>query len=123
MKIPSILRSLVPGLVLAAAAALAAPALAQSADAAAGTAPPTIQQRKHIQQHRIAQGAASGSLTPRETVRLERQQAALNHEERNMRAANGGTLTPSDRAKIQQQQNRLSRRIYRQKHDAQHQVN
>jgi len=123
MKIPSILRPIVPALVLAAGAALAAPALAQSASDAAGTAPPTIQQRKENQQQRIGAGVQNGSLTPRETARLERQQAALNHEERNMRAANGGTLTRADRVKLRHQQNGLSRRIYRQKHDAQHQVN
>jgi hypothetical protein len=118
MKIPSILRVLVPGLVLATASALAAPALADGA-----TPPPhPIQQRKHVQQHRIGQGVSNGSLTPRETVRLEKQETALNHEERNMRAANGGTLTPAERARLRQQQNRLSRRIYRQKHDAQTQV-
>ncbi len=119
MKIPSILRVLVPGLALVAGVASALPALADDT-----TAPPhTIQQRKHIQQQRIGQGVANGSLTPRETTRLEKQQTALNHEERNMRAANGGTLTAGDRATIRHQQNRLSRRIYRQKHDAQHQVN
>jgi hypothetical protein len=118
MKIPSILRVLVPGLVLATASALAAPAFADGAT----TPPHPIQHRKHVQQRRIGQGAANGSLTPRESARLEKQEAALNHEERNMRAANGGTLTPADRATLRHQQNRLSRRIYRQKHDAQHQV-
>ena len=38
-----------------------------------------------------------------------------------MRAANGGSLTPAEKAKVTRQQNHLSRDIYHQKHDAQHQ--
>jgi hypothetical protein len=77
-----------------------------------------IQQRKDNQQERIAQGIASGQLTAGETARLERREAALNHEERSMRAANGGTLTVGDRAVINRQQNRLSGNIYGLKHNA-----
>ena len=79
-----------------------------------------IVRRKERQQARIAQGVASGELTPRETARLERREAALNREERRMRASNGGKLTPADRRRIERQQDRLSRGIYREKHDAQH---
>ncbi len=78
-----------------------------------------IHQRKDNQQQRIANGVASGQLTARETARLERQEAGLNREIRRDRAANGGKLTPQQRRKINRQQNRLSRRIYVQKHDAQ----
>jgi hypothetical protein len=78
-----------------------------------------ISARKENQQDRIAQGVASGQLTPRETARLERQEAGLNREERGMREENGGTLTRGDRRLLNHQQNRLSREIYRQKHDAQ----
>ena len=78
-----------------------------------------IQQRRENQQERIARGVASGQLTPRETARLERGEARLNGEIRDMREDNGGKLTPHDRRVINRQQNVLSRRIYRQKHDAQ----
>jgi hypothetical protein len=33
------------------------------------------------------------------------------------RARNGGTLTGRERAKVERQQNRVSRSIYREKHD------
>lgn len=88
--------------------------------ATAARAERPIQQRKENQQRRIAQGVASGQLTAREAARLERREAALNHEERAMRRANGGTLTPGDRAVINHQQNRLSEGIYRLKHNARH---
>jgi hypothetical protein len=79
-----------------------------------------IGQRKENQQKRIGEGIENGSLTPREASRLERKEAALNHETRTMRAENGGTLTPAQKAKVNRQQNRLSKGIYHQKHDAQH---
>jgi hypothetical protein len=80
-----------------------------------------IKERKENQQKRIAQGVQSGSLTPRETARLEHKEARLNREIRHDRKVNGGNLTNNEKKQINRQQNRLSRDIYRQKHDAQHQ--
>jgi hypothetical protein len=85
---------------------------------AAGTAVAgEIQQRKENQQQRIAQGVHSGQLTAGETANLERKESAVNHEERDMREDNGGKLTAKDREKINRQQNKLSRNIYRDKHN------
>jgi hypothetical protein len=81
-----------------------------------------IQQRKENQQARIAQGVASGSLTPRETANLEHKESKLNGEIRADRQANGGRLTAQEKAQVNRQQNRLSRNIYRDKHNAAHQV-
>jgi hypothetical protein len=74
--------------------------------------------RQIRQQERIAQGVASGELTARETIRLERQEARLHRQIRRDRA-DGGGLSPAERARIEAKQDRLSRRIYVQKHDAQ----
>jgi hypothetical protein len=76
-----------------------------------------IARRKERQQQRIAAGVESGRLSPTEAGRLERQETALNHEEQAMRAANGGTLSAGERRVIIHQQNRLSHRVWRQKHD------
>ena len=73
--------------------------------------------REHMQQKRIAQGIASGTLTPREAVKLESREAKLNYEVRDFREDNGGTLTPRERAEVNRQQNRLSNEIYRAKHN------
>jgi hypothetical protein len=78
-----------------------------------------IKKRAENQQDRIAQGIGSGALTPREAARLERREAHLNHEVRDMREDNGGTLTNREKLRVNRQQNRLSRGIYRQKHDGQ----
>jgi hypothetical protein len=77
-----------------------------------------INQRKVAQQDRIAQGVRSGQLTAGETSHLEHQEAAINHEERAMRAQDNGHLTKQDRSVIHAQQNQESRRIYRDKHNA-----
>ena len=76
-----------------------------------------INQRKEDQQDRIAQGVKSGQLTAGETSRLEHQEAAINKEERGMRAQDNGHLSKADRKTLHQQQNQESRRIYRDKHN------
>ncbi len=77
-----------------------------------------IQQREENQQDRIAQGVASGQLTPKETANLESKEAKLNKEIRADRKANGGKLTNKEKRQINRQQNRLSRDIYKDKHNA-----
>lgn len=78
----------------------------------------TINQRKVDQQQRIGQGLRSGQMTAGEAGHVEHQERAINHEERAMRAQDNGHLTRSDRATLQHQQNAESRRIYRDKHNA-----
>jgi hypothetical protein len=80
-----------------------------------------IQQRKENQQQRIGSGVKNGSLTPHETANLEHKEAALNRETRWDRRQNGGNLTNKEKAQVNRQQNRLSRDIYRDKHNAAHQ--
>jgi hypothetical protein len=79
--------------------------------------PLTINQRKQIQQDRIAQGVRSGELTPGETRNLESKEAGLNHEEHAMRSVDNGHLTAGDRTILNHQQNKLSRQIYDDKHN------
>jgi|GEM_PF-1630257 len=81
-----------------------------------------VDRRAERQQERIAEGAKSGSLTPREAAGLERREGRINQEIKEDRAANGGKLTPADQAKINRQQNRTSRAIYRKKHNRIHRV-
>jgi hypothetical protein len=78
---------------------------------------PSVDRREHRQQRRIHQGVRSGSLTRREAARMERQQRRTRHIE--AKAKSDGTVTARERARLQRRENRTSRRIYRQKHDAQ----
>lgn len=73
--------------------------------------------REKEQQKRIGQGVASGQLSPRETVKLEAREARLNNEVRDFREDNGGKLTSRERVEVNEQQNRISRQIYRAKHN------
>ena len=98
-------------------AMLALPVVAQNTSSAPVTGQ-TIQDRKENQQDRIGQGVQSGQLTAGEAANLEKKEATVNQEERDMRKLDNGKLTAQDRRTINRQQNRLSRNIYRDKHNS-----
>jgi hypothetical protein len=75
-----------------------------------------VRQRQENQQDRIGEGVQSGSLTPKETTHLEKQETRLNKQIRHDRATGGG-LSTRERSQINHQQNVLSRKIYRDKHN------
>jgi hypothetical protein len=105
-------------LVTAAVLALSAlGAAAQTAASAPGTRTPRIDQRQAQQEKRIDQGIASGELTRREAHRLERQQGAINRAEDKAKA--DGSVSAAERKRLAAAQRHASKRIYRQKHDAQ----
>ena len=87
-----------------------------SASAYAG--PGNINRRQARQQARIYQGVKSGSLTLRETERLESQEARLAALEAKDRRSGGG-LSSREHAQLERDLNRESRNIYKQKHDGQ----
>ena len=74
-------------------------------------------QRNINQQQRIEQGVQSGQLTNREAGKLERGQARVNRAE--ARAGADGHVGAGEQRHVQKAENRQSRRIYREKHDAQ----
>lgn len=76
-----------------------------------------VGKRAENQQDRIGQGVTSGQLTARETAHLERKEAAVHQEVRTDRKLNGGHLTKGEKAVVNHQQNKLSRQIYRDKHN------
>jgi hypothetical protein len=81
----------------------------------AGT--PVLDQRQDNQRSRIVNGVKSGELTRAEAARLAHGQAHLRRHER--AAKRDGVVTPRERAALQRDAQQQSRRIYRQKHDAQ----
>jgi hypothetical protein len=74
-------------------------------------------QRNVNQQQRIEQGLQSGQLTNREAAKLERGQARVNRAE--ARAGADGHVGPNEQRRVQKAENRQSRRIHKEKHDAQ----
>jgi len=64
----------------------------------AGTDDPVIQQREMNQGQRIQQGIKIGQLTPRETGRLDAQQARIQQQESRMKSH--GKLTARERSRF-----------------------
>ena len=94
---------------------IAALATMVAGSAFAGT--PGYNARQQHQRERIVNGVQNGELTMRETRRLAAGQVHLNRVER--RAKADGVVTARERAHMQHEANQQSRRIHRQKHDAQ----
>lgn len=92
------------------ATAFSGAALAQST--------PRVDRRENRQQKRIEQGERSGRLTNKEAGHLEAHEAKLNADEAAAKA--DGKVTRKERVKLNREANRNSKRIYKQKHDAQH---
>jgi hypothetical protein len=81
-----------------------APALAQN-----------VNKRQATQQHRIAEGIEHGTLTPKETARLEKQEARINQLEAKDRQSGG--LSPKERKQLNHLLNSESHKIYVAKHN------
>jgi hypothetical protein len=74
-------------------------------------------QRNINQDKRIEAGVQNGSLTNREVGKLERGQAKVSNKE--FVAGRDGHVGAAEQKRIQSAENRQSKRIYKQKHDAQ----
>lgn len=85
--------------------------------AGAQTNTPRVDQREANQSARIQQGATSGSLTQKETMRLENGQQRVQNLE--AQAKSDGVVTKQERGQVHRAQEVQSRRIYDQKHDRQ----
>ncbi len=77
-----------------------------------------VNARQQNQQNRIANGVKSGELTPKETVKLEKQQQHIDNQEKRDMAAHNGHLTKGEQAKLNKEQNHASKDIYKDKHNA-----
>ncbi len=76
-----------------------------------------VNQRQQNQQNRIANGVKNGKLTPQQTANLEKREASVDNREQKDMAKNGGHLTKAEQNGINRQQNRISKSIYKDKHD------
>jgi hypothetical protein len=91
--------------------AFASPLLAQ-------TSTPGIDKRESIQEKRIEQGVKSGALTNKEASKLEVGQTKVEKMEEKAKA--DGKVTKREHRRIHQEQNKQSQRIYKKKHNQQH---
>ncbi len=89
--------------------------------AGAQTNTPRVDQRESNQEARIQQGVTSGSLTQKETMRLENGQQRVQSME--AQAKSDGVVSKQERHQLHHAQDVQSQRIYNQKHDRQHDYN
>ncbi|MGO9123721.1 MAG: hypothetical protein ACLP6G_02410 [Terriglobales bacterium] len=73
--------------------------------------------REEHQQQRIANGVKNGTLSPKETANLEKREASVQNREQKDMAKNNGHLTKAEQNGINRQQNRISKSIYKDKHN------
>ena len=95
---------------------IAATALLASVPLAANAG--EVQNRINHLNQRINQGVNNGSLTYGEYHRLDRSADHIQAQRNRDLKANGGTLTAAQQAQLNREQNRLSDRIYFDKHNA-----
>ena len=116
-------------LVLAAGGLLfAGSAAAQTATSTSGAGPgvvdpghPRVNQvnrREGNQQKRIANGINKGSLSPKETANLEKREASVQKQEQKDMAKNNGHLTKAEQNQLNHRENKISKSIYKDKHNA-----
>src|SRR5262245_41716250 len=98
-------------------AALCSVAMTSTTLAAEHPHDPGVNARHRAQQGRIQQGVRSGELTPAEAKSLKEGEKSLRQEERAYKSDGNPTVT--ERKDLHQDANKLSRDIYREKHDAQ----
>ena len=92
-----------------------AAALAITSIANAQTRTPVINHRQVRQEHRINQGVRSGELTRNEARSLRHGECKIQRDKRMAKA--DGRVSPAERRHLRHEQNRMSRRIYRAKHN------
>ncbi len=73
--------------------------------------------REENQQQRIANGVSSGKLNSKQTANLENRETSVQNREKRDMAKNGGHLTKAEQKGINRQQNRISKSIYKDKHE------
>jgi hypothetical protein len=73
--------------------------------------------REEAQQQRIANGVKNGKLSAQQTANLEKREASVQKREQRDMAKNNGHLTKAEQNGINRQQNRISKSIYKDKHN------
>jgi uncharacterized lipoprotein YajG len=76
-----------------------------------------VNRREERQQQRIANGIKNGTLNPKEAANLERREASLQNQEQKDMAKHNGHLTKAEQRQLNRRENRISKSIYRDKHN------
>jgi hypothetical protein len=122
-KISNSLLILAIGGLMFTASAIAQTTTTSTSGAGPGTVDPghprvnQVNGRETHQQDRIANGVKNGSLSPKETANLEKREANVQSREQKDMAEHNGHLTKAEQKGINRQQNRISKSVYKDKHN------
>jgi hypothetical protein len=75
-----------------------------------------VNRREENQQQRIGNGIKSGKLNSQQASNLEKRETSVQNREQRDMAQHNGHLTKAEQKGINRQQNRISRSIYKDKH-------
>jgi hypothetical protein len=76
-----------------------------------------VNKREQNQQNRIGNGIKNDQLSSKQASNLEKREANVQNREQKDMAAHNGHLTKAEQKGINRQQNRISKSIYKDKHD------
>ena len=76
-----------------------------------------VNRREANQQKRIGNGIKNGQLTSQRATNLEKRETSVQNREKRDMAAHNGHLTKAEQNGINRQQNRISKSIYKDKHE------
>jgi hypothetical protein len=76
-----------------------------------------VNKREENQQQRIGNGIKSGKLSSQQAANLEKRETSVQNREKADMAKNNGHLTKAEQKGINRQQNRISKSIYKDKHE------
>jgi len=102
-------------------------AVAQTASTTSGAGPGVVDpghprvnevnRREGNQQKRIANGINNGSLSSQQAANLEKREASVQKQEQADMAKHNGHLTKANQRQLNHRENRISKSIYKDKHD------
>ncbi len=76
-----------------------------------------VNRREENQQQRIGNGIKSGKLNSQQASNLEKRETSVQNREKKDMAEHNGHLTKAEQKGINRQQNRISKSIYKDKHE------
>lgn len=75
-----------------------------------------VNKREQNQQNRVANGLKSGKMSAQQASNIEKREASVQNQEQKDMAANNGHLTKAEQRQLNRRENRISKSIYKDKH-------
>jgi len=76
-----------------------------------------VNKREQNQQNRVANGLKNGTMNAQQASNVEKREASVQNQEQKDMNANNGHLTKAEQKQLNGRQNKISKSIYKDKHD------